>query len=111
MIPAIKPYFGRSPQLSNAGHRLCLSLATLIRLCDEISAVAARGDTEEDAAVLQPAHVAAVVSGVTQAVADVVSLAQYHMTARPALSARPPTAAHHRTTSQRNSLPGIVDAL
>ncbi|XP_026324252.1 guanine nucleotide-releasing factor 2 isoform X11 [Hyposmocoma kahamanoa] len=107
---AIKPYCGRSPQLMSAVKRLCNALATLIRLCDEITAVSLRADAgneemDTSTAALSPEHVSSVVKGVTSAVEEVASLAQQHMT-RPALSPRPALVSP-RASTQRNSLPDI----
>ncbi|XP_053600866.1 guanine nucleotide-releasing factor 2 isoform X3 [Plodia interpunctella] len=107
---AIKPYCGRSPQLTSAVKRLCTALAMLIRLCDEITAMSLRaesGHEELDAAApaLSPEHVGPVVKAVTAAVEEVASLAQQHMT-RPALSPRPALVSP-RASTQRNSLPDI----
>ncbi|XP_060809901.1 guanine nucleotide-releasing factor 2 isoform X4 [Amyelois transitella] len=107
---AIKPYCGRSPQLTSAIKRLCTALAMLIRLCDEITAMSLRaesGNEEMDptAPVLSPDHVSTVVKAVTSAVEEVATLAQQHMT-RPALSPRPALVSP-RASTQRNSLPDI----
>lgn len=81
----------------------------LIRLCDEITAVSFRADAskeEFDASALSPERVGSVVKGVTAAVEEVASLAQQHM-ARPALSPRPALVSP-RSSTQRNSLPGML---
>ncbi|CAH0600593.1 unnamed protein product [Chrysodeixis includens] len=107
---AIKPYCSRSPQLTSAVKRLCTALATLIRLCDEITAVSLRADASNEeldtsAEALSPEYVSSVVKGVTTAVEEVSVLAQQHMT-RPALSPRPALVSP-RSSTQRNSLPDI----
>lgn len=109
MVPAIKPYCSRSPQLTSAVKRLCAALAMLIRLCDEITAMSLRADAAKEeldtsAPALSPEHVSSVVKGVTAAVEEVSVLAQQHMT-RPALSPRPALVSP-RASTQRNSLPG-----
>ncbi|XP_047034207.1 guanine nucleotide-releasing factor 2 isoform X4 [Helicoverpa zea] len=107
---AIKPYCSRSPQLTSAVKRLCAALATLIRLCDEITALSLRADASNEeldtsAEALSPEYVSSVVKGVTGAVEEVSALAQQHMT-RPALSPRPALVSP-RSSTQRNSLPDI----
>ncbi|KAH9638417.1 hypothetical protein HF086_007724 [Spodoptera exigua] len=107
---AIKPYCSRSPQLTSAVKRLCAALATLIRLCDEITALSLRADASNEeldtsAEALSSEYVSSVVKGVTGAVEDVSTLAQQHMT-RPALSPRPALVSP-RSSTQRNSLPDI----
>ncbi|XP_022829505.1 guanine nucleotide-releasing factor 2 isoform X2 [Spodoptera litura] len=107
---AIKPYCSRSPQLTSAVKRLCAALATLIRLCDEITALSLRADASNEeldtsAEALSSEYVSSVVKGVTGAVEEVSTLAQQHMT-RPALSPRPALVSP-RSSTQRNSLPDI----
>ncbi|XP_045502037.1 guanine nucleotide-releasing factor 2 isoform X3 [Colias croceus] len=107
---AIKPYCSRSPPLMSAVKRLCTALAMLIRLCDEVTVVSLRADTDESetetsTAALSPEHVNSIVKGLKSAVEEVASLAQQYMT-RPALSPRPALVSP-RASTQRNSLPDI----